>query len=144
MAMKNLPDQAIQGVVRGASAVGANVVSNQLGARVPAIPLKLHGPVLFAAGLAMEAFIENDYASSVGQGFQVAGVQKAANDFVPDVVKDKIGLSGLGEIAIDSTPESWEELAELSAAGSEYTDLSVESMQPEEIAMPSAEAALNI
>lgn len=116
-AMSVLPQTLINGGLRTAGAVGANIGSNHLRRMAPGVPAKLHGPGLFILGILGEAFLDNDYARSVSQGISTAGGLKMADEFTPEIVKNKIGMSGLGGIVIDSTPD-WEKLTLQSGEGS--------------------------
>lgn len=108
-----IPNKLMNGAIRGASAVGANIGSNHLSRLVPKIPAKAHGPAMFLLGIAGECFIENEMARSAAEGITTAGAIKMAEEWTPDTIKAKIGMSGLGNKVVDGTP-SWQELAEQS------------------------------
>ena len=57
---------------------------------------KVAGPVQFGLGFAVKLFANDPHVQAVGSGMCMAGVSTMADDFIPDDVKTKIGLSGLG------------------------------------------------
>lgn len=106
-----IPNKLMNGAIRGVASVGANIGCNHLAIKAPKIPAKAHGPALFLLGIAGECFIENEMGRSFAEGLTTAGVVKMADEFTPEEIKLKIGMSGLGSTRIKSTP-SWLETAE--------------------------------
>lgn len=118
-----IPNKLMNGAIRGAATVGANIGCNHLAARVPKLPAKAHGPALFLLGIAGECFIENEIGRSFSEGLTTAGVVKMADEFTPETIKEKIGMSGLGSTSIKSTP-NWAETARMA----EEEALAIEQM----------------
>lgn len=57
---------------------------------------KILGPIQFGLGFAVKLFGNEQHVQAVGSGMCMAGVSQMADDFIPDDVKTKMGLTGLG------------------------------------------------
>lgn len=109
--MKDAPKVALRFAIRGGSAVATGAVSNMAKSIIP----KYHGPIALGLGLAAEMLIDNEEIVAAAQGVAIWGTIETAKEFVPDSVKEKMGLGSTDNdsnlVEIDSTPD-WDELAQ--------------------------------
>lgn len=108
---KDMVNIAINSGVRGAAAVGASAGVNLVGGMVPAAYQKFLGPVMFLAGVAVEAYAENKTVQAAAQGVQAFAALKTAKDLAPAVIASKMGLGSVSEnqpevLEIDSQIDS--------------------------------------
>lgn len=129
--IKELPGVVTRSATRGLSFLGTQALSSAA-ANIPGvdkIPAKAHGPAFYLLGLAIEAVSDEDSIvgsaiAGVGQGMNTFGVVKSSSDFLPDTIKSKIGLSGVGAVdtSTPGNPGFWDNL--LKQAGSDTKALS--------------------
>lgn len=114
-ALKNAPDVLMQfGVAQAGTLAGLG--ANQLvQTKVPKLA-KFSGPILMGLGLAAEIFVDNDLAVAAGRGIGAAGTVVTAQQFLPETVKAKVGLNGLGaNEPLAEAEVDWVELARRNA-----------------------------
>ena len=122
-------------LIRGGSVVAAASIDGLISPKITNENVKkVIGPAAFLLGMAGEIFIENPLARAVPEGIGAYGALKCAKDFIPDTVKAKIGLAGLGSttIEVDGTPD-WEALARKAELNSSNEGRSLEENYREEL-----------
>lgn len=125
---ENIQDNLTTAAIVGVGAVAGTVAVGKLPEKVQ----KFAGPALIAAGIAAQ-FVDNSYAQDFGVGLIASGALKTVKEYVPDAIKAKLNLEGLGaasdegetvefllseseELQIERTPEI-EELLAIEEAG---------------------------
>lgn len=92
--------------VRAGSMIGLDIISGKVRkmitdkAKDPAKTgkiLKMVGPVKVIAGIAMEAMMKKPILQDIGVGMYMSGTREGIGDLLPDTLKSKLGLSGLGQ-----------------------------------------------
>lgn len=112
-AMKTAGEKAITfGIANGSmiAGLGLNKIIQDKAPEKMAKLTKFSGPVLMSLGLAGEIFLSDDMMQAAARGIGSAGALVTAKEFLPDTIKEKAGLMGLGATAPASTFD-WEELA---------------------------------
>lgn len=109
----DIPGTAVKSLgcfgIKQVGAVGGLAINEVVAKKAPKMA-KFSGPAMLAIGVAGAVLLENEYARSVTDGIGTAGSIITAKDHLPENVKSKVGLQGLGATTIDATP-NWEELA---------------------------------
>lgn len=101
---KNAVPVILNSAITGVSYLGAKAATNKLAPKIENEKLrKIVGPAKIIVGMAMEAFIEQPNIAAVGRGIAVSGFDTSANDFIPEEMKEKIGLGNVDN-AIDASP----------------------------------------
>ena len=120
---------AVNSAITGVSFLGAKAATNKLTPKITnTIIKKVVGPAKILLGIVMEAFIDEPHIAAIGRGLAVSGFDSSADDFIPDTIKTKIGLSGVGEInanadnAFDWEAAAHEVVNESSVNGDENPD----------------------
>ena len=109
---KDAPTILTRAGERGVGYFGAKVLAKQGGKFVPEKAKKFVGPGLVLLGTVMDVATNNEHVRAIGQGMAIEGMDRSANEFLPEKAKDTLGLSGVGATGSNvSQEELWDEWA---------------------------------
>lgn len=108
-AMSDLPGIVTRTGARVGGGLAAKAGSNFLQKQFPKIPAKLHGPGLLAISILGEAFITEPHVVAAFQGMGVSAGMQTADEFIPEAIKEKAFLNGLGAVEVDASVD-WDAL----------------------------------